>query len=226
MQNRVWELDFTRGVAILGVVLYHLAYDLLDIYHVNLGHSWEWLYQFAAIFILLSGTSSSFSKNNLNRGVKLSLIAILLTIVTYFYDPHCFIQFGILHLLSVCILFYHFLLHKMGNKTLLVTGLFMIGFGYWLNTITSPWPHMYILGLMQPNYVSMDYFPILPWAGYFLVGIFLARTVYKERRSMLKKEPHWTYPFSFLGRHSLLIYLIHQPILLMLFNLAFFKKLW
>jgi uncharacterized membrane protein len=73
------------------------------------------------------------------------------------------------------------------------------------------------LGITTTNYPAVDHFPIFPWLGVVLLGVFLGNLLYSEdvRRFQL---PDWgdTLPCSsleFLGRHSLLIYMVHQPLL-------------
>ena len=72
-------------------------------------------------------------------------------------------------------------------------------------------PYLYPLGLTAPNFESADYFPLFPYLGYFLLGAAFGKTRYKSRETLFPNFP----PQRFLclcGRHSLLIYLIHQPI--------------
>ena len=69
------------------------------------------------------------------------------------------------------------------------------------------------LGIHTPGYYSFDYFPFIPWFGVFLLGATLGRTAYTSRKSLLP----WNLPQSFVnvaGRHSLLIYILHQPVIL------------
>ena len=125
------------------------------------------IYNFAAIFIVLSGISCAFSSNNLTRGLKLSVVALSITIVTYIYNSSYFILFGILHLLAFCILLYHFVLYKMKNNMLLLTGILIIIIGIILSGFNFPWNHLFFLGMTNLSFQSMDYFPIFPWAGFF-----------------------------------------------------------
>ena len=68
-------------------------------------------------------------------------------------------------------------------------------------------------GIHSPGYASFDYFPLVPWLGIFLVGTALGKSVYAARRSLLP----WRLPSTFVngaGRHSLIIYLVHQPVIM------------
>jgi uncharacterized membrane protein len=69
------------------------------------------------------------------------------------------------------------------------------------------------LGITSPSFSSYDYFPLVPWLGIFLIGAALGKTVYAGRRSLLP----WHLPPTFVnaaGRHSLLIYIVHQPVIM------------
>jgi uncharacterized membrane protein len=115
-RDRIWEIDFLRGVSIILMVGYHLLYDLGAMAGVQslLGFTTDlstpaWLaaqYFFAALFILLSGISSTLSRSNVRRGLKLLAVALLVTAVTFFFNRAATVHFGILHCLGVSILLY------------------------------------------------------------------------------------------------------------------------
>ena len=108
----------------------------------------------------------------------------------------------------------------------------MILLGYWLLQRSFELPErlhwLVVFGFRFPGYIAADYFPLFPHLGWFLEGIALGRTVYKNRTSLLPKVNAQIAPLRFLrfcGRHSLFIYLAHQPIcygLLMLIS----RVLW
>ncbi len=214
MKDRIWELDFVRGVAILFVVMFHILFDMEFIYGYTIPFEWQWLAQLAGIFILLAGVCAPFSRSCVKKGVLLGCFAMLFTLVTYIYDNEFFVQFGILHQLAFCMLMYP-LFKRMKSVWLILLSIVMLVMGIQLNNSISPYPHLYIFGWADANFQSMDWFPIMPYTAYFLLGIVISRCEYSNNQSMFKfKQPLLTKPFCFIGRHTLWIYLIHQPVVM------------
>jgi uncharacterized membrane protein len=120
--------------------------------------------------------------------------------------------FGILHLIGASIILaYPFLGLKLPNVALgaacIATGLYLHGFHnswlVWLGT--------------RPDFFMLDYWPIFPWFGVMLLGVFAGNALYGDRGKLdasPSARPPSVEPLTFLGRHSLLVYLVHQPILL------------
>ena len=240
--NRYWEIDALRGLAILMMVTYHLAYDLYFFGYYRAGvtvGAWRIFARTTAIlFILLAGASlrisyaragdraggSGLFKKYLVRGLKLVGWGMVLTLVTWAYMGKPVLIFGILHLIgTVTILAYPFLALGWANLPIAVL---MIGAGLYLNQqpISHPW--LLLLGLRPRTLFQFDYFPLLPWFGVALLGVFLAWRLYPGGRRCFS-PPDWdTQPvvkqFVWLGERSLAIYLLHQPILLALMSVAGF----
>ena len=227
VSKRIWEIDFLRGLSIILVVGYHLLYDLGEYVGIErfLGFSTDlstvaWLvaqHFFAGLFIVLSGTSSTLSRSNLRRGLRLLAVSLAVTAVTYIFDPSSAIWFGILQLLAVSILIYGAAFEKAKPVTCAAWGVFVLGLGVALyllkKSITIPFDWLLPFGIHSPGYSSFDYFPLIPWFGIFLIGAALGKSVYAPRRSLLP----WHLPQTFVnaaGRHSLLIYIAHQPVIL------------
>jgi uncharacterized membrane protein len=140
---------------------------------------------------------------------------MVITVVTYFVVGRGFVVFGILHLLGVStILAVPFLRSRWAS---LVGGIVAIGLGVYLGSVKVLSPWLLWLGVPQLRRYMVDYYPILPWFGIALLGVFLGFTLYAGgvRRFALpdlsQRAP--VRALGYLGRHSLLIYLIHQPIL-------------
>ncbi len=235
--RRIWEIDFLRGLSIILVVCYHLLYDLGEFVGVKrfFGFSTDlstvaWTaaqYFFAGLFIVLSGTSSTLSRSNLRRGLRLLVVSIAVTAVTYIFDPSSAVWFGILQLLAISILIYGAAFEKAKPVTCASWGVFVLGFGGALRllkrsmTIRFDW--LLPFGIHSPGYSSFDYFPLIPWFGIFLIGAALGKSIYAPRLSLLP----WGLPQTFVnaaGRHSLLIYIVHQPVILaVLYTLGLMK---
>jgi uncharacterized membrane protein len=232
--NRYWEVDALRGVAIAMMVVYHLAYDLvlLDYYQSSVVTGpWRVFARVtASLFVLLVGVSLaiSFARRSrrergwrlfnkyLVRGLKLLSWGMVITLVTWIYMGRPVIIFGILHLIgAVTILAYPFL--SLGWVNLPI-GVAMIALGFRLNQLPVSHPWLLLLGLRPRWLFQVDYFPLLPWFGVALLGVFLGQRLYPAgtRRFHL---PEWDgkpgiSELVWMGQHSLAIYLIHQPILI------------
>ena len=232
--QRIWEIDFLRGLAIILMVGYHLLFDLGEFRGIKrfLGFSTDlssavWTaaqYFFAGLFVVLSGTSSTLSRNNVRRGLRLLAVALALTLGTYliavwlhFFDPADTIIFGILHCLAVSMLLYGAVFKKVSAAANALCGAAVMGLAALLPivgkafSIRSNW--LIPFGLPSQSFSSLDYFPLIPWFGVFLIGVALGKSVYASKKSLLP----WRIPrkfVNFAGRHSLIIYLVHQPVIM------------
>jgi uncharacterized membrane protein len=230
--ERFWEIDSLRGIAIILMVVSNLVTDLsyfrfseVDIY------SGFWLY-FARIvvsmFILLAGVSLTLSYSRIRdkkqgeirmkylaRGLKIFGLGMVITLVTWAFIGQDFVLFGVLHLIGFSIIFGQFLLRR-GMLSLLLGASFVIA-GLILQSFSFGFPWLVWLGLRPEGFYSVDYVPVLPWSGLFLVGMFLGSKLYpegKRRFRIWNPKSRITAPFQFLGRNSLMIYFIHQPVLI------------
>lgn len=227
VRTRIWEVDFLRGLSIILMVGYHLLYDLGAMVGLRsfLGFSTDlstraWIIAqlfFAGLFIILSGISSTLSRGNVRRALRLLAVAFLVTAATYLFDPSSAILFGILHCLAISILVYGLAGEKAGAPACAAAGAAVIGLGFILPIILKGIPIRFDwllpFGIHSPTYSSFDYFPLLPWFGVFLVGAALGKSVYAPKRSLIPLRLPVTF-VNIAGRHSLLIYIIHQPVIL------------
>lgn len=217
--DRIQLMDGLRGLAVILMVIHHFFYDLV----VFLGAPpvlfsnpvFDFLhYIFAGLFILLSGISSRFSRSNLKRGLKVMVVAYVITIVTTFMDMP--IRFGVLHLLGFCMIFYGVTYKLWESFPFFVVPalcIILLPFSNWLLDTWDPNVNfLWMFGWTYPGFSSSDYFPILPWIFVFLFGTWLGKYI-KEKRF-----PDWFYSVQLpvlpqIGRKALLIYIVHQPIL-------------
>ncbi|MQL53487.1 DUF1624 domain-containing protein [Desulfofundulus thermobenzoicus] len=226
--NRVWEIDLFRGVSLLLMVTFHLLYDLAEFYHFPLDYQKGPIYytgkEAATLFILIAGISSFFSTNNLRRGIKILLWGFVIYLVTGVTLPGSNIIFGILQFLGTSMILAP-LFMGLPSPVLTVLGALILLAERYTGTLT--WPHNRLawLGLMGKDFSSVDYYPLIPWFGVFLWGMALGRMFYPSKRSLFPHSPLPRHPLGrsiqFLGRHSLSIYLIHQPVILLLLYLFF-----
>lgn len=226
MQKRIWELDFLRGVLLWGMIAIHLIYDLVDLYGVI---AWEQppLYllfknRFGISFVVLSGLCATLGRNSVRRGLKVFAcgmvcsLATVLMVLAGMAGKSLIIYFGVLHCLGVCMLLWP-LFRKLPTWSLLVLGLGLAVWGECLRDAAFPWADwLFFTGFKGYGFASSDYFPLLPNLGYFLLGAVLGRTLYRRRSSLLpqvRADGAVIRFFRFCGEHSLLIYMVHQPVL-------------
>ncbi len=230
MKKRIWELDALRGLCVLGTIVVHLIFDLVDGYGLV---SWEYpdivLFLFdwgGIIFLLISGTCATLGSRSVRRGLIVFGCGMLCTAVTHvmanmdMLSNLMVIRFGVLHCLGVCMILW-FVFKRLPTALLAILGAVFIVLGFYLASLTVSSHRLYPLGLMYPGFGSGDYFPIFPNLGYFLIGAVIGRLLYRKKESLLprinKQNPILRF-LQFCGKHSLWIYLLHQPILTGLFE--------
>lgn len=234
--TRFWEVDMLRGCAILPMICYHMLFDLKYFAFYDIDVSSGFLLVMArtaaSLFLLIVGISLtlSYSRSQLMRHEKVFFphllkrsawimsLAMGVTWVTYLAIGRGFIVFGVLHLIGISLLLaYPFLRLKKGN---FVFGLAVILLGKYLESINVDFPWLLWLGLAPANFDSVDYFPILPWFGVILLGMGLGSLLYpgyKRSYSLPDLSPSsLARVLAYLGQNSLAIYLIHQPVIIML----------
>lgn len=215
-RNRIQEIDALRGLAIILMVFFHIIVDLTDFFGYPFQYlSGFWYYEgkaAAILFMTLAGVSASFSRSPFRHGLKLLAWGIVLTVVTWLFMPATYIRFGILHFLGTSLLTWP-LIAKQKPGTLLFLAILSMIIGNSLSDITVTASWLLPLGLIPPGFSSMDYYPLLPWYGVFLIGGAAGKILYADQRSLCPSlcPPKW---LLWLGGHSLAIYLLHQPIVL------------
>jgi uncharacterized membrane protein len=240
-RERFWEVDFIRGIAIVMVIFFHILIDFnfFNIYKINVfsGVLFPIAYAVATTFLLLVGLSLTLNfsriKNVLTKkdayvrillhGLKIFGIGLLVTLATWLYLGESFIIFGVLHCIGISIIFsILFLKFRVQN---LVLGPVFIFLGLFLKTFTVDFYWLAWLGFKPTTFYTVDYYPLLPWFGVVLIGVFLGNSLYPEgkRRYAVKDRSKVKVVrfFCFLGRHTLIVYLIHQPIIVGILHLLF-----
>jgi len=168
----------------------------------------------------MSGASCFVSRSNLLRGVKLAGVAVVVTLVTWVLDPGCYIKFGILHFLAACMILYGLLqkpIRKLPGGVYATLCVILWGVSVWLcDTVSTTVRWLWPLGFPYPGFVSADYYPMLPWMFVFFFGAWMGGLIFSHR------FPAWFYrircPFlGLVGRKSLWIYLLHQPVMMGVF---------
>jgi len=224
MKKRFDILDAWRSLAIVLMIIYHFLYDLALFGVIT----WEQMFCtplnimqkfICTSFILLAGASARFSRSNLRHGIIVILAGIIVAIGGAVGGQT--IRFGVLQLLGWSMVIYHFAgkyLQKIPSVPLVLLSTCAYGFtDWWTGTVIVESRWLYPFGLMYRGFSSADYFPLLPWTFLFIIGTVLGGWCLQHRENRILTAP-LPAPLTFLGRHSLIIYMIHQPIL---FGLSF-----
>jgi uncharacterized membrane protein len=225
--GRIAALDVARTAALAGMVLFHFTRDLeqfgLIAPGTTLGDGWATLARaVAGSFLFLSGISLWLAHGQgirwrtfLRRLAMLAGAAGLVSAATYVAMPDAFIYFGILHSIAVASVLGLAFLHLPAIVTgLVAVFVFMVPQVWPAGLVDAPW--LVWTGLTTSVPRTLDYEPVFPWFSPFLFGIACARLLFgagllPEREAAPAPLWHW---LGWPGRHSLAIYLVHQPILI------------
>ena len=229
--KRYPELDFARGFAILLMATYHTAFDLSQFYGWDidvLSGGWKLLARVTAtLFLVIVGMGAAVSYERTKRDapagrlygcamrfIKIGSAALLVSIATFVANPDTFVRFGILHLIAVSALILP--LFAFLKERTAILGIILIALGPIVHVMRNDNPLFLPFGIRPMVFHTVDYFPMVPWFGVILIGYAGGYFLYIRRHV---ETPQWgvstgsaimTWP----GRHALLLYLIHQPIII------------
>ncbi len=232
-------LDSVRGLALVSMAAYHAVWDAVSFcgakiswYSGPIGTAWQ--LSVCCSFILLSGFCCYIGKRLLRRGLTVFACGALITAVTLPFG-NIRIICGVLTLLGSCMLAAVPLRRAVEKSPPWVglaacIALFLAFYNAWrgylgFGALRVDLPAflynnaMIFLGFPPAEFVSADYFPLLPWAFLFFAGAFLRRAAMELGFNEKTAERFCVPPLEFLGRHSLAVYLLHQPALLLIFGL-------
>ena len=243
-EGRYDLIDTVRGIAIISMVIFHFCYDVFMVYGRD--PSWYsqpavhiWQQSICWTFILVSGFVWSWGRSgNLKRGIMLNVWGLVISGVTVLAMPAEAVWFGILNCIGCAVLlmipmepvlrripaaiglvaaFALFVMFKDVQLGYLgVPGVFRLDLPDWLYDCRVLTP----FGFPFPGFRSSDYFPILPWLFLYICGYFLNRIVMAVR-PLQSVARHGLAPLSTVGRYSIWIYLIHQPVCMLICMLVF-----
>lgn len=247
--KRIPEIDLFRGIAVLMMILFHTLFDqyYFGLFTIDI-HSGFWGgfgYLTGFLFVFIAGISAWISGRRaeakmdrrgiyikfLKRGLFIFSIGLGITVVTWFFAPKSPIIFGTLHLIGFSVmvapLFFRFSVKNIYiGAAIILAGLLIQG--------VSGDPALTIIGIHAPDFSTLDYKPLIPWFGYFLAGLALSaylypggkKRIYPEKVKRLKtiKIPAPEF-IQVIGRHSLIIYLVHQPVIIILLSIIYGKML-
>jgi uncharacterized membrane protein len=226
--RRFQAVDALRGSAILLMFIYHFIFDLnmyrvVD-YPIYTGTFWiAFRTVIVVTFLTLVGVSLHLAyvdgfkpKPFSRRFLQILIYAGLVSLGTYLFTPRAMVYFGILHFIAAASVLGLLFLPFYRLNLALGAGLIVLGLVYQHPWFDEPW--LRFIGLMTHKPHTLDYVPLLPWFGVVLIGIFLGKTVFGFKDVAQAEAAQWQSDLApvrllaFGGRHSLNIYLLHQPI--------------
>lgn len=240
---RYYSLDRFRGITVISMILYHMVWDLVYLFGINWTWyetpiAYVWQQSICWTFILLSGFSWSFGRHKIKRGLTVFLAGWFITGAMALFMPEQTVVFGVLTLLGSCMIFM-VPLEKVLSKVPAALGIAGSLFLFFLfRNVNEGWlgfeslqimklpeflyANMFTtyLGFPMQGFYSTDYFAILPWIFLFIAGYFLYRYV-KENGKLECFSESRSKVTEWIGRHSMPIYLLHQPVLYAVLSLIF-----
>ncbi len=234
-EGRLRLFDAARGFAVVSMVLFHFCYDLKYIS----GHGLPffapplqdiWRASISWTFLFVAGVMCSLSRNNLRRAVRYGAVALAVYVATVLASVDVPISFGIIYCMAAStfvvwlleranmvpkgpwaalVLFACFLLLQRIQRGVIGLGPFVIAIPHWpYESGLFSW-----LGMPGPSFASGDYYPLLPYTCLYLAGTAMGGW-WKERGFPEVAYGMGYAPLEVVGHHSLLVYVLHQPVLL------------
>lgn len=244
--RRIHLMDEIRGANILLMVAFHWFYTLGWLLDVSMGKSLFFFFDpvqelFAGLFIFICGISCRLSHSNWRRGGLLAILSVGVSLVMWLFMPDQMIWFGILHFFAAGILLFALLRPLLDRIPPLpgLIGCVVLGVltwhlpynrqpgslfgipGVWTLSIPQSWVSnvwLHPLGFGRAPTPPTDYFPLFPWIFVLLAGSFVGVYAAQNRFPAFayKSRLPW---LAWIGRHTLIIYLLHQPVFYLLGSL-------
>jgi uncharacterized membrane protein len=221
--SRIAGVDALRGVALCAMIAYHFCFDLryFGVIRADFEHDLFWLGARTLIlssFLLIAGVSLTLANPSGRNSAKfwrhvaiIALCALAVSGASYVFFPRSYIWFGVLHAVAVALVLARPLIPF--PRASLAIGILVIVAGLALSHPAFDNRALGWLGFMTAKPSTEDYVPLFPWAGALLCGVALGHAQQRIRAATapLASAPAW---FLWAGRHTLAIYLVHQPLLL------------
>lgn len=227
-QARIHGIDVIRGIAILAMIAYHLSWNLswfgfVD-WQVSTDPDWRlFAGSIAGTFIFLSGVSLALAHQHgvrwrsfWKREAVIVAAAAAVSLATYMTFGDTFVRFGILHAIAASSLITVFFVRLSAFASLVTAAIFAF-LPLWASSQVFDGQPFLWTGLGEPHFASVDYVPMAPWTALALLGVSIIRSNFTSSALYrLQSRSFGSTPgriLILLGRKSLIIYLVHQPIL-------------
>ena len=227
---RIAGLDALRGIAIVAMAIYHFCFDLryFGVTRADFEHDPFWLAARSAIlssFLLIAGISMVLARRGLRSDARwlrhaavIAGAALLVSTASYVMFPRSYIWFGVLHAIAVSLVVARPFVDR--PPAAAAAGVVVIAAGIVLSHPAFDNRALGWIGFMTHKPVTEDYVPLFPWTGVLLLGIAAGHWLMRGRFARLSLLDHAPAALRWLGRHSLVVYLLHQPLLIGLLWLA------
>ena len=234
-KKRYYLIDTLRGLALILMLVYHTLWDLSMIF--GKAPAWftptaDYVIQrtTALLFLSISGFSFGLGRRHLKSAMRTLAGGLIVAVATYIFMPRAVAYFGVLVLLASCTVIMiplRYLLDKISPYITAPLSLILfffcenisdgylgfLGFRLELPTILYKNLITAYFGFPHEGFASLDYFPIFPWIFLFIFGYAVYKMISDKNRLNRLTSPRIP-PLEWLGRHTLSIYLIHQPLIL------------
>jgi len=222
--SRIVGVDALRGASIVAMIAYHFCFDLrwFGYAHWDFEHDARWTAARSAIlgsFLLLAGVSLVLSAQRpdarrafVRQVARIAAAALLVSAASYAAFPQTFIRFGVMHAIAVSLLLARPLVAH--PRIALVLGLAVVAAGNMFQHAAFDAPLLHWIGFMTHRPATEDYVPLFPWTGLVLIGIALGDALLRRGFAPLAPLRRAPRMLAALGRHSLAVYLLHQPLLI------------
>ena len=225
-RGRIVFLDTLRGLTILSMVGFHFMFDYVYVY--GFSAPWfadaliqnVWRCSISWVFVALAGLMTSFSRNNLKRAAVYGAAALAVFLATTLTDLTTPINFGILYCMAACTLVFCVVRPALAACGSPLLPLALIALFLALNNVhhqAYPVPYLAWLGFPDAAFSSGDYYPLVPYAFLYLAFAWVGMRV---RRYPAWMRRDYCRPLTVIGKHSLLIYLAHQVVIVIGFELT------
>lgn len=231
MQQRITVFDTVRGFTMLSMAGFHACYDLAYLYGWDMPWFTQTIFQdvwrasISWVFLFIAGWMCTLSRNNIKRAAKYAAAALVVWAATTLVSVDDSVNFGIIYCMAACtamVVLIRPALQKVPGVSSIAICLVLFALTWSVPKAVYPLPYLAWLGFPGPDFVSGDYYPLIPFIFMYLAGYFAARTVQESSR----ETPKWAYAnpvpvLANLGRHALPFYLLHQPIILGVLELIY-----
>jgi uncharacterized membrane protein len=221
---RVAGVDALRGLAVLAMVAYHAAFDLayFRVIAQNFYRDPFWLHSRTAIlasFLLIAGISLVLAQSTPQGRARfwmhvgrVAACAIAVTAGSYLVFPRSFIWFGVLHAIALSLVMIRPLVAR--PWLAIGIGIAVVIAGNWLRIPAFDSRALGWIGFTTTKPITEDYVPLFPWTGVMLIGIGAGHVLLRQGFAAVEPLARLPAMLQWLGRHSLAVYMVHQPLLL------------
>ena len=231
MQQRITIFDTVRGVTMLSMAGFHACYDLAYLYGWDMPWFTQTIFQniwrasISWVFLFIAGWMCTLSRSNVKRALKYAAAVLVVWIATTVVSVDDSVNFGIIYCMAACtavVALARPALQKVPGVWGVVVCLVLFALTWSIPKAVYPLPYLAWLGFPSAGIVSGDYDPLIPFVFMYLAGFFAAQTAETSKR----KAQAWAYAnpvpvLASLGRHALLFYLLHQPVILGVLELIY-----